>query len=522
MRKRQRRKREKLRRHEPRQRRDGIARQLATGAGLTVGATLLVGGVAQAAPITYTVGSLADTTGATDCATPTNTDCTLRQAITDADSNSGADMIVFRSGLTGTITLTGGQLYISDPLTIQGPGASQVTVSGNNASRVFVVSGVEQSTSPELSTISGLTITAGDSGDFDGGGIYATFSGLTVSDSVVTDNHSGRNGAGIEVEDAVQGGESLTITSSTISGNSSDFHGGGVEGFYTPTTIRSSTISGNSSGRGGGADFTGYALAAVENSTIYGNTASAGGGLYHHGGYGPDRTLIATGSTISHNSATRGGGIACYGATFNGNTVGTPILRNTIVSGNNAASADQGNDLSCDLDNNPGNAGRVQAAFSLLGSVDPGTPIDETPPGSDIFGQDPLLGPLDSNGGPTQTMAPRCDSPAIDKGSAFGLTEDQRDLPRPVELGDYPNSSAVGADGSDIGAVELQTSPGTGCTPPPPPATSTATKDRKCTKLRKKRKRQQKRLAKVATEAKRAMIRANLKDTERRLKKLSC
>jgi hypothetical protein len=516
MSKRQGRKREKIRRHEPGDRPHRLGRQLAGGAGATVGATLLMGGVAQAAPMTFTVGSLADTTGATDCANATNTDCTLRQAIDDANNNSGADTIVFRSGLTGAITLTSGQLYITDPLTVQGPGANQVTVSGNHASRVFVISGTEHAP-PEPSAISGLTVTAGDSGDFDGAAIYSVFAELTVSDSVVTDSDSGRGGGGIAAVLA----DSLTITSSAISGNDAAGEGGGVLAVYTPTTIRSSTISGNSAATGGGASNHGYGLTAVENSTIYGNSAdNNGGGLYQRGGYDPDHTLIATASTITHNSAARGGGVACYGATYNGNAVAEPILRDAIVSQNNAASADQGNDLSCDFNNAPANAGTVEAAFSLLGSLDPGTTIDQTPPGSDILGQDPLLGPLASNGGPTQSVTPLCDSPAIDRGSAFGLTEDQRGPTRPVELADYPNSTAVGADGSDIGAVELQTSPGTGCTPAA--STPPAREDPKCKKLRKKRKHQKRGLARAITEKKRSQIQANIKGTKKRLKKLGC
>jgi hypothetical protein len=48
-------------------------------------------------------------------------------------------------------------------VTIQGPGANGVTVSGNHASRVFVISGTEHAP-PEPTAISGLTITTGDSG----------------------------------------------------------------------------------------------------------------------------------------------------------------------------------------------------------------------------------------------------------------------------------------------------------------------------------------------------------------------
>ena len=72
--------------------------------------------------------------------------------------------------------------------------------------------------------------------------------------------------------------------------------------------------------------------------------------------------------------------------------------------------------------------------------------------------KDPLLGPLQDNGGPTPTMAPAAASPAIDHGAAFGLMTDQRGVERPIDLPSIPNATAVGADSSDIGAFELQPS----------------------------------------------------------------
>jgi hypothetical protein len=76
----------------------------------------------------------------------------------------------------------------------------------------------------------------------------------------------------------------------------------------------------------------------------------------------------------------------------------------------------------------------------------------------DQVNRDPLLGPLQGNGGPTETMAPTPNSPAIDQGAASGLATDQRGVVRPIELPSIPNSTAPGADGSDVGAVEFQPS----------------------------------------------------------------
>src|SRR5216683_7870947 len=77
-------------------------------------------------PSTFTVLNLADSGPGS-----------LRQAIVDANANPGANTIRFAPRLHGAITLTSGQLSITNDLTIDGPGASALTVSGNDASRVF-------------------------------------------------------------------------------------------------------------------------------------------------------------------------------------------------------------------------------------------------------------------------------------------------------------------------------------------------------------------------------------------------
>src|SRR5262249_9197154 len=101
----------------------------------------------------------------------------LRGAVTQANDHPGADVITFQSGLTGTIALTGGEIDISDDVKINGPGADKLTVSGNNASRIFQV---EFGASVNLT---GLTIAGGNAGSGNGGGID-NFGALTVSGSV--------------------------------------------------------------------------------------------------------------------------------------------------------------------------------------------------------------------------------------------------------------------------------------------------------------------------------------------------
>jgi len=119
-------------------------------------------------------------------------DGSLRQAVLDANALPGADTIRFADGFVGTIGLTGGQLSIADHLTIDGPGADRLAVSGNGQSRVFRISG------GLTVAIDGLTITDGRAVG-DGGGILNTGSTLTL-DRVVLSNNRG-DGAGAPADD---------------------------------------------------------------------------------------------------------------------------------------------------------------------------------------------------------------------------------------------------------------------------------------------------------------------------------
>ena len=101
-----------------------LAKLTAKSAGLAAGATVLFAPAADAA--TLTVTNLNDSGAGS-----------LRQAVIDANT-PGPDQIVFQSGLTGAINLTSGDLNIQDgELTIQGPGAAQITVDGDGSDRIF-------------------------------------------------------------------------------------------------------------------------------------------------------------------------------------------------------------------------------------------------------------------------------------------------------------------------------------------------------------------------------------------------
>ena len=107
----------------------------------------------------------------------------LRQAI--ADANDG-DTIDF--GVTGTITLTTGELLVDKSITISGPGSDNLTVDGNLAGRVFYVS------SGVTATIAGLTITNGNAQGEPptiGGGIYNDHATLALDSCTVSSNYAG-------------------------------------------------------------------------------------------------------------------------------------------------------------------------------------------------------------------------------------------------------------------------------------------------------------------------------------------
>ena len=117
-------------------------------------------------------------------------DGSLRQAIADANAAGGADTIDFDAGVfatSQTITLTTGELVINGEVTINGPGADRLTISGNNVSLVFLVS------SGAMVTISDLTISHGSDSLAGGIGNSGT---LTINNSILSGNRGSFEGGG--------------------------------------------------------------------------------------------------------------------------------------------------------------------------------------------------------------------------------------------------------------------------------------------------------------------------------------
>jgi len=294
----------------------------------------------------------------------------LRQAIVDANTNPGADTITFNAALSGsTITLTAGEMLVSDSVDIQGLGSANLTVDANEASRVFYV--YNPSPTPIDVTISGLTLTNGlsvvasDPPASAGGAIRVIGENLALDDVDITNSTAGGAGGGVAFFgiDSTSGynpvSAVLSIQNSVISGNAANYvdlgvpvdqggcgggvyaggvynvsldnvtlannsarcDGGGLMATYFQdggvVTIQSSVITGNQSGvgDGGGGNGAGVALvqyesnagtASIRDTTISGNTAAGfGGGVAM--GYLSDLTIQRT--TISGNDAGDGGGV---------------------------------------------------------------------------------------------------------------------------------------------------------------------------------------------------------------------
>jgi CSLREA domain-containing protein len=384
-------------------------------------ALLLLGSVTLAQAATFTVDSTADTPDANPgngvCATAAGT-CTLRAAIMEANALAGVDTIGFNA--TGTINIGSLLPGIAGGLTISGPGASALSVAGSGTGSVLVINaGV-------TATVSGLTVTGGvgsGAGGNAGGGIDNEGM-LTLTRARVVAN-TAQFGGGIY--DAP--GADLVLVESTIDGNTAASGFGGAiynVGGGTTVTITGSTISGNTSFNGAINAPVGTSL-SITNSTISGNTGTGTGAV---GGILGGANVTVTSSTIYGNV-----GIGVFGSK----------LSNSIVD-------------SC------GSGGG--AAVSLGHNLAPSSACFQAAGPGDVFTPNFLLGPLQNNGGPTETHALLPASPAIDAvpPSSCAVSTDQRAVARPQ------------GGGCDIGAYEFEPAPtATASATPTPTPRATAT-----------------------------------------------
>jgi predicted outer membrane repeat protein len=489
-----------------------------TQSGITVSAGSSGGGTSV-----LTVNSLADNTSA-------DSFLTLREAIAVVNGTLGRPLTAgeqaqlagtlgnndtIQFGLPSgpqTITLTGGALAITRPLTIAGPGPTILTVSGNISDRVFVV-GQIWSPSPSLVVaISGLTIAGGSAtvGSNNYGGGLLNFGTLAVTNTVFSGNSAGSSGGG-----AVYNVGSLTLTNDTFTGNSvtSSGAGAGVNNIGSAKLqVNHCTFSGNSATTGGsGAGLANSGTATITGSTFTGGSATSnGGGIFNSaeggltvtassftsntassdgGGIDNDGTLTVSACLFANNtSASEGGGIDSSGtivgvtnSTFYGNVAGSrgggisstgPVqVTNSTLTGNRAVSGSSGAFGGGLFDGMPAKlfntliAGNYQGpspattASDIFGNVDSTSAFNLIGSGGGLVngsGGNQLgvanlgLGTLADNGGPTQTIALLPGSPAIDTGSNTYVA---------AGATDQRGLSRIAHGTVDIGSFEVQPAP---------------------------------------------------------------
>jgi hypothetical protein len=247
-----------------------------------------------AASATFSVAVLS--TQVAEAATLTVTNCndsgagSLRQAI--ASANAGDTVNFSLSPVCSTIVLTTTGITIAEDITIDGPGAGALAVSGTKAA-----AGSDFVISSGVANISGLTIEGG-TGAFDGGGIENSAT-LNLSESTVTGNTATNGGA-------IENSGTLTLTGATLSGNSATY-GGGVDN-RGMLTVSNSTLSANNATDGGGIEVEGDSTLSLNASTLSANDANFGGGIENGG------TATVANSTLSGNNATYGGALDSSGA----------------------------------------------------------------------------------------------------------------------------------------------------------------------------------------------------------------
>ncbi len=239
-----------------------------------------------------------------------------------------------------TITL-GSELLITDGLRIEGPGSSQLTISGNDTTRIF---NVRELLDFEFSVyIDGVTLTRGRADN--GGALRNEFSSVFLNDVVISGNTATGNGGGImtigEERRFAETLMTLELTNSRVTGNSAGGSGGGIYNDKDHVELYSTLLEGNQATLDGGAIYTlgerllidiGIGtLLIYDNSLINDNSARSGGGIY-----AVDDHVGIYDSTVSNNRATQDGGGVYSTATFAIPQPQTLVTNEAIIRGNRA------------------------------------------------------------------------------------------------------------------------------------------------------------------------------------------
>ena len=356
---------------------------------------MTIGFVSRVQAETFTVNKFTDTND-----NVCNSDCSLREAIAEANASATDDTIEFDPTVfTGqrTITLTSGELIVADSggaLTINGAGT--LTITSNNQSRILFIN-------TATVTIRGITIQKGNGTGINsgaGGGIYNSRGILSIFNSSVSYNTATAgggiyNGGILNLNDSAVWNNKTTdqtggagggiyndgtmhIANSTINYNSASTEGGGINNDNGTLSVNLTTISYNvaANNHDGGGIYNKSGTLELTNVIINNNSANGSGGGF--GNFGSSGLVTVTASTIRGNGANLGGGISNLSS-------GTINLTNSTVSENVAAASAGGiynNNAVTDLNNTTiarnnvfvsaggvlnENAGIINAHNSLIG-----------------------------------------------------------------------------------------------------------------------------------------------------------
>ena len=328
--------------------------------------------------------------------------CSLREAIQEANFLAGPDVINLPPG-TYTMDIAGaneelgltGDLDITDDVTIIGIGTTQIE---SHVGRIIHVHHGNVS-------ITGLTLLQGDS-----------------------NNDQGSGSAGGAIHNAA--GSTLTLNLCTMTLNQAQGGGGAIFNAGTLSLNRSTLTVNSAVGSSHGGAVYNSGTMSITNCTLDGNSSTAGGGGIYSGA---GSILNINNTTVTNNASTGGGG----GGGINADVASTVNMSNSVIANNTASGA-----------NDDCEAAITSLGSNLVEDADGCTGLGA----NDITLVDPLLDPLQDNGGRTFTRAPQASSQVLDMGGTVATCElvDQRGLARPqgtacdqgaVEL--YPSCPSV-------------------------------------------------------------------------------
>lgn len=336
-------------------------------------------------------------------------DCSLREALHAANTNTARDAC--RAGGTGTDTINVPRgTYVTATDTTDAPGEQDATVGDLDITSPTIINGA----GARQTTVAGIP--PFDDQIFENGETTSTIRGLGIT---------GGNGfvaGGVENNTGT-----LTLDQVAIYGNVSSFGGGGVASYANSSvdtlTIRDSTVWANHANDSNGGVSQQDGTAYIINSTISGNHGHGVTANDFDSGDGEKHFMYIQSSTIANNNIgnppQEGVGIRAEGLEME------VYVKNTIVSNNDTKN--------CDFF-----GGKIISQGNNIDSADTCGFAKST----DKRNTDPRLGPLENNGGPTDTRALQKGSPAINAGGKSFLGRDQRGVKRPQ------------GNRSDIGAYE--------------------------------------------------------------------